>query len=304
MTKTLTGLLVGSALITGVGIGRAFFNNQTNNHAPPATAHVPSGLETITRQDIPEYLKITDPELKLQKANEVLAKIMTIFLADLGLKISQADLKTLESPSSLPSFDRPTNCQTEKTLCRQKLRTQAERLKQEFSPKKPPRQWSLAEKKITELYSEEDYKKFLTEAAINNFFSEIKSAQTLNNKKTEELNGVFVGSVEFFDPNTATANARIELAAELEAQKLIGKSKVILSRDGKPFSSNNGNGQLSSYSQPGGENSQAIFVNAGGSFGYFQLYFVQNGSTLIGNYYKNHGVGNYRHAGTIQLQRL
>ncbi len=50
---------------------------------------------SISEADLREYLKITKAEEKLRKADEMLSKMMQIFVADLGYKISQSELDQL-----------------------------------------------------------------------------------------------------------------------------------------------------------------------------------------------------------------
>src|SRR4051812_35867240 len=58
-----------------------------------AQSELKEKLQTLTDNDITEYYRLKNLEDKYKKADEILGKIVTLFLADLGIRVSKTTLK-------------------------------------------------------------------------------------------------------------------------------------------------------------------------------------------------------------------
>ena len=88
-------------LIIGMIVGGAFFSKSPLEKAsvvslkseePARFEELQSKIQEIHDVDIQEYLKLKEQKAQFLKANDILSKMMMIFLADLGLRMSSKEL--------------------------------------------------------------------------------------------------------------------------------------------------------------------------------------------------------------------
>lgn len=266
-------------------------------------------IQNIHDVDMQEYLQLKDQKAQFLKANEILGKMMTIFLADLGLRVSSQDLKSLkEMPLGSEALasgtcEVPTkDSESAEEVVRSTKESFAPTENQSSAPQsKPTNNWKEKEKRIANVTTDTEIESFLKDVVIEDFFSAIKGSGSVRRRDLSNLNGVFEG-VLTYDSNEQPAEVYMELGGVFRRGQVRGSSKIILSRNGKPFSNSNSNGDINGYKKANA-NSPAIFVELGGKSGYFQLYFVRSNSVLVGNYYKQQGMDEFVKTGTVTLYK-
>ncbi len=267
-------------------------------------------LQNLFDIDIQEYHQLKTMEAKYRKANDILAQIMTIFLADLGLRVSHADIEKISTsevdtgspPASNEACPKPTKVRQCPSLT--EMATQAgQKLSPLSAGSKRPREWVQKETLLSEVKSDQDEQEFLKDVEIPDFFFEVANAKEAGLETYQSFRGIFEGRLEYSEPEkNPPAQVYLELDAQFEDGKIVGQKIMKLSRNGEVFSNSTGNGHITDFKKPQGSG-QAIFVDLGGKSGFFQLYFVNGGNTLIGNYYRQTSVSKFRIAGTARLQR-
>ncbi len=109
--KSNTALAVLVSLLAGAIIGYSFklSGNATSpsGSAPISTSDYDEGirkLQDLSENEIAEYYRLKTMEERYAKADELLGKMMTIFLADLGIKLT-TDTKVAMDTPLLPTSD-------------------------------------------------------------------------------------------------------------------------------------------------------------------------------------------------------
>ena len=100
----LIGMLIPMILgyvyqVPGLNLKASNVLSQETDHSEVREAK--SKLQNLYDVDVQEYQRLKNLEAKYSKANDILAKMMTIFLADLGLRISKNDIVEMVAESQI-----------------------------------------------------------------------------------------------------------------------------------------------------------------------------------------------------------
>jgi hypothetical protein len=301
-------------LIIGIVLGALLLNyiNSKPLVSQPAESNenlqinnVRSKLQHLTDSEIKDYLKLKTDREKFLKANDILAKIMVIFLADLGLRINSNDIEKIETLSNDYVLDNTVSDLKERIPVpeKQSLVSSNKNSLMAVVPSNEniTQDWKKVEKKISEINSDSEIDDFLKKVEIKEFFKEISSAQRAGRRTLGLMRGVFTGTLEYFDKETEAADVFLELDGYWEKGKIQGSNKLILSRHGEPFSNSSGEGDLENYKKITGAR-DAHFIELGGRSGFLQLYFNSD-SSAFGNYYQQKSVNQFELAGRVRLQK-
>ena len=292
----------GILLCVGFYLGR-YFSSPT---VSPATAVEPAALNSQScsemeqfKSDFEEYQSLKNQAEKFKKADEILSKIMTVFLADLGLRqllpaetpVPQNPTTTVQTQEPAPS-SAPTTAPTEDT---QNIPTapnagrEAARLKR-------------FEMRLINSNREADAKDALKSLENKDLFSALKSAEPLTDRKFEIIMGHYTGEISFFD-NKPGWIIEWDMNLRKTAKGWQGNQLITLTdAKGQIFSRYTGDGAVKQLSAD--SNSQAIFVNVQGDDGYLQIYPVRHLDKIYGNYYGKKGLGEFVAKGTVVLQKI
>ena len=263
----------------------------------------------LSEEDYAEYLQIKDQRARYQKADEILGKIILLFLADLGVRVSQDQMKFAKEgsaplgavePNSRPLKNRQDGRR------RKKAATASEGSVAKPQPNLPSKGLDkilASEKKLENVYSDEEVEEILKQVTLDNFFDHLRSSANMSVSQVERLSGMFAGKVHFDDSSKTSWDAKIIFSGRLEQGGLKGSAKVELSKDGKTFSNSRSKGNLGKNfkSLPGG--SQGIIVEANGGDGYFQLYAPPRLNSLVGLYYHRQRIGEFKRTAVVTLFR-
>ncbi|WP_413943511.1 hypothetical protein [Bdellovibrio sp. HCB-162] len=264
---------------------------------------VKEDLIELTRQDFEEYQNLKSLEDRYKKADEILGKIVTVFLADLGLKLGYKPTNpalldaacSIAAPTATPvPSPEPSPMMSQETP--QPTPTPA-----------PKANWTRSEYKVRQARDEAEALEEARKLEIPDFFDAIKSSGAISNQEAQAVSGHFQGEITFFDRKAHKSDWFIEW--EIPYNKNSKDDTFITltdKRNGKTFSrtrTGNGKSMLSgNFSSPAG--SKAVIVNVYGDDGYIQIYPRDNrGATWVGNYYEKEKLGQYKMAGQVTLNR-
>ncbi len=119
----------------------------------------------------------------------------------------------------------------------------------------------------------------------------------------QPLTGVFEGVLNYDNPESnPPSDIWMSFEGSYEGGKISGVSEIKISRDGRVFSHSKGDGNIDSYKKAN-LSDQAIFIDLGGKMGFLQAYFINSSNTIIGNYYRQADVSDFRKAGVAVLYR-
>lgn len=141
--------------------------------------------------------------------------------------------------------------------------------------------------------------RFLKEVKEPEFFEVLRRSQPVKApfEALDRINGRFRGEVVL--PNERW---EIELVARLafEGTQLEGESQILLSRDGKVFSHQDGKGHLKEFRRA--ENVDGLVVRVSPE-SYLHLFYLPRRDSFVGHYYKMQSPGSYQSEGRVWLER-
>jgi hypothetical protein len=247
-----------------------------------------SQLKGISADQVKEYLRIQDADLKLKKADEILGKIMQLLVAQVGYRLSKEDLDQFGKVPERPIDNQPPPAPIEKMES-----------KNDAIVKKDAEQLAMDRRlraRAQAVKSEDVALKFSKQLG-NNYAERIQDSKLLTAEQLQDLNGRFEGQI-VYDSDQKMNRVVLEFHGQLKKIYIDGKwSARIFNEQGKEISRRSGNGNLAKDIS-GNENE--IFIEVGSK--YFQLtYFPQldawGGSVLESIR------GNYNRVGSIYLKR-
>ena len=254
-----------------------------------------SRFEQVSKVDMEEYVQLKSQKEKYNKANQILGKMLIIFLAELGLKISGEARDYAEGVTNSP----------EKYAYKESAETKEFSKKNLSNPSEEgvARGWIKKESSLKSINSREEAIKFLEEVTFKNFSKSVEKSIFIKEKHFQMLRGTYVGEIQITQPKTQTLGMEMTIEGASGQWREEGKTSIKLFKNGQLESENTGSGQPKGYRSLS-ENSTAIIIHLGGSRGFVQLYRARSlGNTLIGNYYRQKEFGQVIKAGTVFLSR-
>lgn len=264
-------------------------------------------MQNFTDADFQEYQQLKDRSQQYAKAEELLGKIMMVFLADLGLKVNKTDLDKVAKmaqpiPPPLPpappvgsSTQAPPSSEAHSAAGAGALVT-----KPTADNRQAPN-WAEREKALGEIANEGDAANFLKNVAVDNLFGSIKSSRPMDAGMLDALNGNFQGRIVMDDPQAKSQDITLELKGFREGESTTGTYKIGVSAGGQATSTTTGSGELKHFRSVEGSTQAVIIASTPNS--YIQVYSVPRLNQLIGNYYKQDSVDKFSKAGTVILNR-
>ena len=307
MSKTVATLITIVAFSLGIVLGRSSLSTKQNldqefsQHED--NDQLKAKLQALTDHDIAEYYRLKDDAEKYKKADEILAKIMTVFLHDLGIRLSQPAQNKIAATGG--RVDASSSSDTQVASSGGQTATVGK--SNSLLPKRSDADdFRIYERSRFEIRTEADIDKFLENVKIDNLDEALKDTGNFNNRThtLEALKGKFSGkSTVKIDEKYRTWDVEITLDAKLgNDNNLSGYSTINMSENGKNFSSSNDKGSVTLFREFN-SGSDAILLRASPSV-QFQLYYIKNSDSLIGNVYRRNSEEDpFRNIGTVQLNR-
>jgi hypothetical protein len=270
-----------------------------------ALSRVTDQFVKFSESDISDYLKLKSEKERYDKAEELLGKIMLLFLVDLGIKTSGEQLlfaRTVSQGRKRKDMVAPVDLIESDEVAPNSLESTSVQSANQLKSSSEAKSILEAEKQLNELRSESDIENFLKSVSLGNLFDSLKNTHEIDSEQIRELRGTFSGELVFDSPGQEKWDVRLVLSGRIESGTLVGKSKVELAKNRKIFSSSRSNGNLSNLkSLPNGQ--RGVLIEILGGEGFFQLYSVPQLQKLIGLYYRRENPGSYRRAGSLILFR-
>ncbi len=302
--KSSYGIILAIGLLAGLAIGYKAFHVDSSKISSEAreqgelsakTRHeqelseFKSHFQNISSEEIREYLRTQNAEEKLRKADELLAKMMQIFVAQVGLKLSQEELNqfgkipTKTDPvapvdNQPPAKPEPVqvvkNQDADDRLLEQRLKSRA--------------------RNVNSAAEADRFAKMLGD----NYAERVQDSQILSRDQIRNLNGIFEGEIKF-DKDKATQRVSLEFNGRLEKSQYIEGtlSLKIFDENNKMINQTTGSGNVSK-SLSG--NANEIFVEAGRY--YLQLTYFPAMDSWGGTYLENEK-GRFNRLGSVILRR-
>ncbi len=183
-------------LVIGAFLGNFIYPRLSNKaHQPeiPTEDNWKDKLQALTDGDIADFYRLKTLEERYKKADEILGKITTVFLADLGIRASKTTLaQAKQRISALPKQDQLSQTQ--------KPPEPASRAENALKTLEKPKmeKWISTEKLREEIRNEREIPDFLEKVKIANLDEALKSSSAYRNKTNtlDVLKGHFLGTAE------------------------------------------------------------------------------------------------------------
>ena len=251
----------------------------------------------VSAEEIRQYLRIQNAEEKLKKADELLSKMIQIYVADLGLHLSPQEINQLQKPftknfsianpkASPPSSEPQINLPAADEMKPKNLNPQMRQFRVEILGAKDSTE---AEQLIESLSSEK-------------ISSRVQSSGELQPDQVKALNGHFKGQIVLLESasshNDGPYSVDLDFQGEFRRSEVLGSGTLILKdAHGKQFSKGGYKGNLGKNFSSSNE---SILIEIGGS--YLELIYFPQMDQFFGNYY-NVSKGLYQLVGRVHLQR-
>lgn len=232
-----------------------------------------ASLVSISENEYLEYTKIMDLKQKYEKADELLGKVMLLFLADVGFRVKKG--APIEQLMAGPAVISPV-------VTGPKIESQ------EPAPSNPtPSNGSgLVGKSslIKALQSEEQIREFLNKAIIDNPKIEIAKGEIPAKAQIRILEGRYFGTIKFLDGKREDLNVIWDLMPDYAKAGLSGSFNLSIHGPGRN-SETKGHGHIGNLVSLS-EDSGGFLVRECGGECYLQLYFNSSSGQFFGNYYE------------------
>jgi hypothetical protein len=282
--RILVGALLAFAL--GVAVGAAYFWKPAAAPEQTLAPELQAKFQQLTEKDLEEYYQLKTEKEKFAKADEILGKIMTIFLADLGLHASPAAIdashrRFTPAPDEIPAAPdvRANN-----------------RVMAPPPPAPPPQgaenkgpgshEWRQLESHLANAREDSEADPLLKKLQLTDPSAVISSSSRLTNPTLiRQLNGTFAGNAAVkYNGQDHQWQVTLELQGSLAKGQLTGTSRFVLTENGHNFSTSNGKGSQSAYHEIPDDPSTILLQAAPNVL--MQLYFINDLNQLGGNVYR------------------
>jgi hypothetical protein len=285
----------------GLGAGVYLFRSAQDTIS---TQEAKQKLQALAETDLEDYYRLKTMEEKYLKADEILGKIMVIFLADMGLRVSQsaqtaAKQPALVAPSASPPPPSPTPRAPSPHI------PLATPVVAEDASGAFPKGLAQSEASLVNIREGRGVAELLKKTQLENFDAALtKTSSFTNNEMLQSLNGAFDGRASVTSGGKPRRwDVRIELAGTMNAQKLTGNLKIRMAENGRVFSDSSSNGNIPDFREFPANDSKAILAKAAPDT-YFQVYYLKELDQLAANIYeRKDDDSKFTHIGTMTLSR-
>lgn len=255
-------------------------------------------MRQISEQDLAEYNRLKDRRAQYEKAEEILAKILQIFVADLGLRINKGDLDKLAKHQAAPAAA-PAPVETV-AQAPPPPKKKAETPPPTSAAPSDSLNWKVMERKLGEVRNEGDAEGFLKSVMVDNLFPSVRTAKPAMRSKLDHMVGRYRGQIRMTDAGQQPSEIEMELSLNPGNELAEGEYRIKISQNGNVQSDSNGKGNFKDYYTAG--DSAAIIVRTTPQ-NYLQLYWSAQLNQFFGNYYQADSVDKYTPVGVVFLRR-
>ncbi|WP_374031372.1 hypothetical protein [Bdellovibrio bacteriovorus] len=304
-SQILIVLVVAAVAVVSFSLGRS--TAPTSTASAVIADQVKSELIALTQKDFEEYQNLKTLEERYKKADEILGKIVTVFLAELGVKLAfkSTSPTMLEGACNIPTA--PAQTPAAAAITSSPVPTDAAPTAvQTVATSKTGNEWISHEKTLLEVRDENLALEELKKMEIKDLFATLTASSPLSTKNSGGIQGVYNGEITFFDRKTHKSDWLITWDVRLrQPNKEDAYALVILSKkdSGEVISrSQTSSGPLQDYMTVSG--SSALIVNIRADKAYIQIYPL-NGNTQVwvGNVYEQKKRGEYAMTGQVRLNK-
>lgn len=261
-------------------------------------ADAKSSLMSISKNEYLEYTKIKDLKQKYEKADELLGKIMLLFLADVGFRLQKDVIVEPVSTgvSTVASPSQNTTTPFEKSPSAESLPEASPVKQSEVSPlegKSSVIKTSQSEKQIRDI---------LDSALIEDPKIEAAKGGTPTPTQQRRLEGRYAGAIKFLDNKRASLSVVWELIPDNSKGEMSGTFNLNIHGPGKN-SESSGSGNIDTIISLA-EDKDGFLVRGCGGDCYLQLYYNAPGDQFFGNYYEMiNGTKKSARLGIVELKK-
>ncbi|KYG64019.1 hypothetical protein AZI86_14525 [Bdellovibrio bacteriovorus] len=248
-----------------------------------------SNLVALSQSEYLEYTKIKDLKEKYEKADELLGKVMLLFLADVGFKTIKSAAPELATSASPSPATTPPSVSTEKLV-------------PEPAPSKPPINRAGRGGRIHYLNDERSIQEVLANTIIEDPKVSLAQGSALTRRQIRLLAGRYTGAVKFLDRKRGDLSVVWELSPDYSKRDFSGT--FFLSIHGPGVNSDSrGRGNIDNIATLA-DDKEGFLVSACGDRCYLQLYYNSPSDQFYGNYYETaEGTKKSVRSGTVELRK-
>lgn len=274
MNKTIVSIII--AFVLGFVSNRIFSNrkNEVSEKDPiiekcERLSEAQSNLLSISKNDYLEYLKIKDLKQKYEKADELLGKIMLLFLADMGFRAQKSE------PIELPTAPQAASEVPLVNSVINEANTTVEKKSSNLTDRSAFIRSLGNEKRIVDA---------LDAVIIENPKIEVAQGNVPNRQQIKLLEGRYVGTVSFLEAKRGSLSVVWDLNPDYSKKGLSGTFSLSIHGPGTN-SESNGRGDIDNIVSLA-QDRNGFLVNGCGGSCYFQLYYNNRSDQFYGNYYE------------------
>ena len=233
-------------------------------------------FQQLTDSEVTEYYKLKTMEEKYKKADEIMGKIMTIFLTDLGIRVSKATLDLSKEPLPMSHYN-----ESNKILNSLQIKPPHPLFE------KPKKNWLSAERRLGDIRNRREVSTFLEEVKIDDLDSKLKMSSRFTNHSNilDYLRGEFSGFTAFAERGERHYwRIKFSINAEMRDGLLMGTTSVEIREKNTVVSVSNEDGEIKLV-RDFGSGSRALLIKASPTT-YLQLYYLRDLDELAGHIYK------------------
>lgn len=233
-----------------------------------------SNLISISQNEYLEYTQIKDLKQKYEKADELLGKIMLLFLADIGFRLQKS------TPIELPPPEAQTIPLSSPTI------TESPKAPQQPPIESIPADTGLTGKSklIYSLRSTDAIQRALNDSLIENPKIESARGSLISKTNLKYLEGRYTGTISFLDGKREPLQVTWELTPDHSKSTSSGTFNLSL-RGPTKNSETSGQGDFKNLITLAND-SHGYLVSACGDECYLQLYYNAPSDQFYGNYYE------------------
>ncbi len=263
----------------------------------------------LSENEIRSFVNEQDSQIKIQKANELLAKILKIFLVDVGLRLTQLnkDFEKSNQQTQINSNNnrsyvdnyRPENVPSSQKSCTKMV---CEEMYGPVRQSNSKLNWKAKELDLKDVKSDKDISDFLKKVKVKSLNPYIVNSRRIDLKSLELFEGRFLGEIVFDNDPERPHQAELLLYDLVEGseKKSNGNFEFIIKKNNKKYSHQTGNGEINKI-RTFAKGSLGFLLNVSLS-SQIQVYTNSDNSILFGNFYRSKNT-NYTPVGKMLLYR-
>lgn len=242
-------------------------------------------IQNIAETDYKQYLTMPTSQLKCDKAEELLNRVIVLFLTDLAHhmrgstptlipnrpheeRIALPSAETKPAPSNIGSkLDQEPTHEANQTAVKPKNQIA----------------WATIVKSIKESRSEKEAVEALDKIVLPNLAATFRAAVGIGRDQLTTINGKYTGAVTFIDGREPW-HIEWTVDGSMDKTAISGNYEITMAKQGKQFSRSRGNITAKTF-KVSNEDHSAIIIDVYGHDGYLQLYPVDKLEKLVGNMY-------------------